>query len=57
MVKYLAPLRESMSKALYNRLGYSGNVSRNFRILVNELIDEGIIKYEDNTVNNSLKSM
>lgn len=46
-----------MSKALYNRLGYSGNVSRNFRILVNELIDEGIIKYEDNTVNNSLKSM
>lgn len=50
--------RNSLStRTLYKKLGYSGNVSRNFRILVNELIDEGIIKFEDNTVNNSSKSL
>lgn len=45
------------SKALYNRLGYSGSVSKSFKLAINELINEGIIKYEDNIAKNSSKSL
>lgn len=50
--------RNSLStRTLYKNLGYSGGISKSFKLIVNELIDEGVIKYEDNTVKNSSKSM
>lgn len=37
---------ESLStKELYKKLGYSGNASKTFRSCVEELIDEGKIRY------------
>lgn len=45
------------SKALYNKLGYAGSVSKSFVVAVNELISEGLIKYQDNTAKKSSKSL
>lgn len=43
-----ALIMQSMSaKSLYNSLGYSGSLSKTFRIAVNELIHDGVIKYDE----------
>ena len=41
------------AKALYNMLGYSGNVSKTFRTCIEDLISSSQIKYVEKNKNSS----
>lgn len=43
--------RSASASDLYKHLGYSGNISKTFRVCISELIDEGKICYTEDSLN------